>query len=91
MCRRQPLIILDVAPAYERAEPEAVSAEGNIAESGQPPQVDQQARGRQTESENRHQALSPGDHDRFGVRRKQIDCLAKGAGSLVIEGRGFHC
>jgi hypothetical protein len=35
--------------------------------------------------------LSPGDHDRFGVRRKQVDGLAKGAGCLVIEGRGFHC
>src|SRR5262249_14608010 len=29
---RQPLIVLDVAPAYERAEPQAVIADGNIAE-----------------------------------------------------------
>jgi hypothetical protein len=25
------------------------------------------------------------------MRREQIDCFAKGAGGLVIEGRGFHC
>jgi hypothetical protein len=41
MRRCQPLIVLDVAPAYERAEPEAVIAEVNIAEPGQPPQIDQ--------------------------------------------------
>ena len=91
MRRRQPLIILDVAPAYERAEPKAVITDGNIAEPGQPPQIDQQARGRQAEGEKRHQALSPGDDERLGVRRKQIDCFAKGVGGLVIEGRGFHC
>src|SRR5437764_8312389 len=62
-----------------------------IAEPGQPPQIDQQARGRRAEGENRHQALSPGDDERPRVRREQVDCLAKGAGSLVIEGRGFHC
>src|SRR5580700_5784246 len=91
MRRRQPLIVLDIAPAYERAEPEAVIADGNIAEPGQPPQIDQQAWGHQTEGEKRHQALSPGDDERFGVRREQVDCFAKGAGSLVIEGRRFHC
>ena len=32
MRRRQPLIVLDVAPAYQRAEPEAVIADGNIAQ-----------------------------------------------------------
>src|SRR6202035_3183363 len=34
MRRRQPLIVLDVAPAYQRAEPEAVIADGDIAEPG---------------------------------------------------------
>jgi hypothetical protein len=90
MARCQPLIVLDVTPAYERAEPEAVIADGNIAEPRQPPQIDQQARGRQAESENRHQALSARDHQRLGVRREQVDCLAKSAGSLVIEGGRFH-
>jgi hypothetical protein len=91
MRRHQRLIVLDVAPAYERAEPTAVIAEGNITEPGQPPQIDQQARGRQAEGENRHQTLSPGDDERLGVRHEQVDCFAKGGGSLVIEGRGFHC
>jgi hypothetical protein len=54
MRRHQPPILLDVAPAYERAEPEAVIADGNIAEPGQPPHIDQQARGRQAEGENRY-------------------------------------
>jgi hypothetical protein len=67
MRRRQPLIVLDVAPAYQRAEPEAVIADGDIAEPGQPPQIDQQAWGRQAEGENRHQALSSGDDDCLGV------------------------
>jgi hypothetical protein len=67
------------------------AADFNIAKPGQPPQVDQQARGRQAEGENRHQALSPGDDDRFRVRREKVNGLAKGAGGLVIEGRGFHC
>src|SRR5947208_9051197 len=87
----QPLVVFDVAPAYERAEPEAVAADGNIAEPGQPPQIDQQARVRQAEGENRHQALSPGDDRRLGVRREQVDCFAKGTGGLVIEKRGVHC
>ena len=78
-------------PAYERAEPTAVFAEGNITEPGQPPQIDQQARGRRAEGENRHQVLSPDDDERLGVRHEQVDCFAKGAGSLVIEGRGLHC
>jgi len=34
MRRRQPLNVLDIAPAYERAEPEAIIADGNIAEAG---------------------------------------------------------
>jgi hypothetical protein len=46
---RQPPIVLDVAPAYERAERNAVILDGEIAEPGQPPQIDQQARGRQSE------------------------------------------
>jgi hypothetical protein len=70
---------------------EPVIADGNIAEPGQQPQIDQQARGRQAEGENRHQALYPGDDEPLGVRREQVDCFAKGAGGLVIEGRGFHC
>jgi hypothetical protein len=52
---------------------------------------DQQARDRQPEGENRHQALSPGDDGRLGVRRERGDCFSKSAGSLVIEGRRFHC
>jgi hypothetical protein len=32
MRRHQPLIVLDVAPAYERAEPKAIIADRNIAE-----------------------------------------------------------
>src|SRR5262249_35490467 len=91
MRRRQPLIVLDVVPAYERAEPEAVIADGNIAEPRQPPQIDQQARGRQAEGENRNQGLSPGDDERLGVRRHWVDCFEKSAGSLVIKWRGFHC
>src|SRR5271165_2110250 len=91
MRRHQALIILDVAPAYERAEPNAAIADGNIAEPGQTPQIDQQARGRQAEGENRHQTLSPGDDERLGVRREQVDCFAKSAGGLIIEGRRFHC
>src|SRR6266404_1667132 len=88
MRRHQSLIILDVAPAYECAEPDAVIADGDTAQPRQPPQIDQQARGRQAEGENRQQALSPGDHERLGVRREQIDCLATGSWRLVIEGRG---
>jgi hypothetical protein len=91
MRRHQPLIVLNVAPAYERAKPKAIIADGNIAEPAQPPQIDQQARGRQTEGEKRHQALAPGDDERFGVRREQIDCFVKGPRGLVIERRGFHC
>jgi hypothetical protein len=34
MRRHQPLIVLNIAPAYERAEPETVIADGNIAEPG---------------------------------------------------------
>jgi hypothetical protein len=34
MRRRQPLIILNIAPTYERAEPETVIADGDIAEPG---------------------------------------------------------
>jgi hypothetical protein len=34
MRRRQPLIVLNIAPAYERAEPETVIADGDIAEPG---------------------------------------------------------
>jgi hypothetical protein len=91
MRRRQPLIVLDVAPAYERAEPEAVIADGNITEPGQPPQIDPRARGRQAEGENRHQALSPGDDERLGVRREQVDCpcirrTSMEPGSLIIRG-----
>jgi hypothetical protein len=56
---------------------EPVIAHGNIAEPGQPPQNDQQARGRQAEGENRHQALSPGDDERLGSAR---------AGRLLREG-----
>src|SRR5262245_38461645 len=89
--RRQPLIVFDVAPAYERAEPEAAIADSDFPKPGQPPQIDQQAWGRQAEGENRYQALSPGDDERLGVRSEQVDRFAKGAGSLVIEGRGFHC
>ncbi|HEX3411464.1 MAG TPA: hypothetical protein VHT00_07065, partial [Stellaceae bacterium] len=32
----------------------------------------------------------PGDDERLGVRREQVDCFAKGYWGLVIEGRGFH-
>jgi hypothetical protein len=39
MRRHQPLIVLDVAPADERAEPQAVIADGDIAEPGQPPEI----------------------------------------------------
>jgi len=91
MRRHQPLIVLDVAPAYERAEPNAAIADGNIAQPRQPPQIDQQARGHQAEGENRHQTLSPRDDERLGVRSQQVDRFTKGAGGLVIEGRGFHC
>jgi hypothetical protein len=49
-----------------------VIADGNIGEPGQPPQIDQQARGRQAEGEKRHQALSPGDDERLGVRRERV-------------------
>ena len=41
MRRHQPLIVLNVAPAYERPETETVIADSKIAEPGQPPQVDQ--------------------------------------------------
>jgi hypothetical protein len=34
MRRRQPLIVLNIAPTYERAEPETVIADGDIAEPG---------------------------------------------------------
>jgi len=34
MRRRQPPVVLDVAPAYARAEPEAVIADGNIPSPG---------------------------------------------------------
>ena len=33
----------------------------------------------------------PGDDERLGVRREQVNCFAKGAGGLAIEGRRFHC
>jgi hypothetical protein len=59
---------LDVAPAYERAEPQAVIANGNIAEPGQPSQINEQARGRQAKGKNRHQAMSAGDDQCVGIR-----------------------
>jgi hypothetical protein len=69
------VIVLDVASTDESAEPEGVIADGDIAEPGQPPQIDQQTRRRQAEGENRHQALSSGDDERLGVKREQVDCL----------------
>src|SRR5205823_1186442 len=68
-----------------------VIADSNIAEPGQPPQIDQQVRGRQAEGENRHQVLPPCDDERLRVRRERGDCFSKSAGSLVTEGRRFHC
>jgi hypothetical protein len=53
----QPSIVLDVAPANPGAKPNAAVADGNVAEPGNPAQIDQHARRRQPEGENRHQAL----------------------------------
>jgi hypothetical protein len=53
------LILRNAGMRWMRLPDEPVIADGNIAEPGQPPQIDQQARGRQAEGENRHQALSP--------------------------------
>jgi hypothetical protein len=83
------LILRNAGMRWMRLPDEPVIADGNIAEPGQPPQIDQQARGRQAEGENRHQALSPAMTNASGFDASRS--FAKGAGGLVIEGRGFHC
>ena len=45
--------------AYERAEPDAIIADGGIAQPRQLPQIDQEAQSRQAEGENRHQLCPP--------------------------------
>ena len=90
MRRRQPPIVLDVAPAHQGAEAHAVVADVDIAEPGNAPQIDEQARRRQAEGENRHQALPAGDDGRLGIGPEQSDGFPQGARGLVIEGRGFH-
>ena len=87
---RQPPIVLDVAPAHPGAKPNAALADGNVAEPGNPPQIDQQARRRQPEGENRHQALPAGDDGRLGIRREQVDRFPECGRGLVLEGSGFH-
>jgi hypothetical protein len=41
--------VLDVAPEYQGAKPNAALADGNVAEPGNPAQIDQHARRRQPE------------------------------------------
>src|SRR6202035_3371944 len=54
----QPPIVLDVAPANPGAKPNAALADGNVAEPGNPAQIDQHARRRQSEGENRNQSYA---------------------------------
>jgi hypothetical protein len=86
----QPPIVLDVAPAHPGAKTNAAFANGNVAKSGNPAQIDQRARRRQPEGENRHQALSAGDDGRLGIRHEQVDCFPERGRDLVLEGSGFH-
>ena len=65
--------------------------DGDLVKSGKPPQIDQHARRRQTEGENRHQALPAGDHGRVGIRCEKSDRFRESRGSLVVEGCGFQC
>jgi hypothetical protein len=86
----QPPIVLDVAPAHPGAKANAAVADGNVAEPGNPAQIDQHARHRQPEGEHRHQALPAGDHDCLGICREQVDRFPQRGGGLVLEGGGFH-
>jgi hypothetical protein len=87
---RQPPIVLDIAPAYPGAKPNAAVADGNVAEPRNPAQIHQHTRGRQPEGKNRHQALPAGDHDCLGIRHEQVDCFPERGWGLVLEGSGFH-
>jgi hypothetical protein len=69
-----------------------VIADSNIAEPGQPA-ADRLAGSRSPDGRREPASgfVPPGDDERLGVRREQGDCFSKSAGSLVIEGRRFHC
>ena len=86
----QPPIVLDVAPANPGAKPNAALADGDVAEPGNPAQIDQHARRRQPEGENRNQALPAGDHGCLGIRHEQVDRFPECGWGLVLEGSWFH-
>jgi hypothetical protein len=91
MRHREPPVVLDVAPAHEGAEPHAgIVANADVAEPGKKAQVDQQAWGRQPQGEDRHQALSTGDHGCVGIGPKQTNGLPEARRRVVVEGRGLH-
>jgi hypothetical protein len=87
---RQPRIVLDVAPAHLGAEPNAISVNGDLTEPGEPTQIDQKARGRKPEGEDRHQALAAGDRLRAGVGGEQRNGLIERFRSTVFETRWLH-
>jgi hypothetical protein len=72
---RQPRISLDIAPAHLGTKPDAVGADSNAAQPGQPAQIDQQAGRGEPKREHRHQALTAGEHLRARVRGEQGDGL----------------
>ena len=87
---RQKLIVLDVTPAHSGAETNAAVVHGNVAEPGNPAQINQHAWRGEPEGEDRHQALSAGDDGRLGIRHEQVDCFPERGRDLVLEGSGFH-
>ena len=87
----EPLVVEDVAPAHQRAEPDAVGADLDLLQAGQLPQIDQQRRLGDAKRHHRHQALAAGERLRLAVvRGEQRNGFVEGGRAGVFEGRKFH-
>ena len=87
----EPLVVENVAPARQRAEPDAVGADLDLAQVLELPQIDQQRRPRHAERHHRHQALAAGQRLRLAVvGGEQRHGFVQGRGAGVLERRQFH-
>ena len=68
----QPRVVLDVAPAYSRAEAHARRIDRDAAELAHLAQIDQQRRRAEAEGERRDEALAAGERLRAGVCRQEL-------------------
>jgi len=87
----KPHIIENVAPAHHGAEPDAVSADLDLAQARQFAQIDQQGGLSYAKCHHRHQRLAAGQ--RLGVAvvgRQQRHGFIDGGRTGVFEGRKFH-